>query len=399
MINSEVNSQGFLESARRKAKDFTRKRNLSFPLLCLFLLKTVRECLFIAFSKFAENIGETTISMTEQSISEARNKIRWEAFAELSWKVGLLAYSDDYETWNGYRLWAIDGTKIALPNIPSLREQFGDEKGSPMARGSILYDVLNYTILDAHIEPLAVDERTLAKRHVDALKKGMNGDKDLIISDRGYPSEDMIDYYESNNIKYLMRVRRKFNADVDAVAGNEGFVKIGKYAVRVIKVELNTGEIEVLLTNLMENVDYKGLYFCRWGVEKEYDVLKNALEIENFSGRSETAIKQDFYAHIIASNLLVASYWEAQEIVNAERNENTENKREYKVNVSQSAGILKSYIIRAILVKTTREREQLLAEMHERMARAVVPIRPNRIVPRKKNNRVSKFKHNRKSNL
>lgn len=398
MINSEVNSQEFLERARKKATDFTRKRNLSFSLLCLFLLRTVRECLFIAFTKFTENITET-ISMTEQSLSEARNKIRWEAFAELSGKVGGLAYSGYYETWNGYRLWAIDGTKIALPNIPSLREQFGNEKGSPMARGSILYDVLNYTIFDAHIEPLAVDERTLAKRHVDALKKGMNDGKDLIISDRGYPSEDMIDYYESNNIKYLMRVRRKFNADVDAVTGNEGFVKIGKYTVRVIKVILDTEEIEVLLTNLTENVDFKGLYFCRWGVEKEYDVLKNALEIENFSGRSETAIKQDFYAHIIASNLLVASYWEAQEIVNAERNENTENKREYKVNVSQSAGILKSYIVRAILAKTGREREQLLVEMHERMARAVVPIRPNRIVPRKKNNRVSKFKHNKKSNL
>jgi len=398
MINDEVNSQEFLENTRRQATDFTRKRKLSFPLLCLFLLRTVRECLSIAFAKFAENIGGT-ISMTEQSLSEARNKIRWEAFAGLSGKVGRLAYSGYYETWNGYRLWAIDGTKIALPNIPPLRSQFGDEKGSPMARGSILYDVLNYTVLDAHIEPLAVDERVLAKRHVDALKKGMNGGKDLIINDRGYPSEDMIDYYELNNMKYLMRVRRKFNADVDAVTGNEGIVKIGKHTVRVIRVALHTGEIEVLLTNLTEDVDFKELYFRRWGVEKEYDVLKNALEIENFSGQSETAIKQDFYAHIIASNLLVASYWEAQEVVSAERNENTKNRHEYKVNVSQSAGILKNYIVRAVLAKTERERVKLLAEMHERMARSVVPIRPNRNVPRKKNNRVSKFKHNRKSNL
>ena len=399
MIKTELDSQGFLESARRKVTDFTRKRILPFPLLCLFLLRTVRECLFIAFAKFAENIGETTMSMTEQSLSEARNKIRWEAFAELSGKVGRLAYTGYYETWNGYRLWAIDGTNIALPNIPSLRIQFGDEKGSPMARGSILYDVLNYTILDARIEALTVDERTIAKRHVDELKKGISEGKDLIINDRGYPSEDMIDYYETNKVKYLMRVRRKFNADVDAVSGNEGIVKIGKHTVRVIKVELNTGEVEVLLTNLTEKVDFKSLYNCRWGVEKEYDVLKNALEIENFSGRSETAIKQDFYAHIIASNLQVASYWEAQETVNTERNKKTQNKYEYKVNVSQAAGILKSYIVRVILAKTEREREQLLAEMHKRMARVVVPIRPNRIVPRKKNNRVSKFKHNRKSNL
>ena len=68
---------------------------------------------------------------------------------------------------------------------------------------------------------------------------------------------------------------------------------------------LDTGEVEVLLTNLTENFDFKHLYFLRWGVEIEYDVLKNALEIENFSGRTETAIKQDFYAHIIASTKLM----------------------------------------------------------------------------------------------
>ena len=67
---------------------------------------------------------------------------------------------------------------------------------------TLLYDVLNHTVFDAHIEPLAVDERTLAKRHIDALAAHMNSGKDLIISDRGYPSEEMIDYYETNNIKY-----------------------------------------------------------------------------------------------------------------------------------------------------------------------------------------------------
>ena len=394
----KVNSGDFLEESRKHSTDFTRKRNLPFPLLCLFLLRTVRECLAVAFEKFAENIGEK-ITMTEQSLSTARNKIRWEAFASLSEDVSKLAYEGYYDTWNGYRVWAIDGTKIALPNVPTLRKLFGDEKGSPMAQGSILYDVFNHTVLDAHIEPLAVDERTLAKRHLDALAKHMDGGMDLVISDRGYPSEDMIDYYESLGIKYLMRVRRKFNIDVDKVSGNEGFVKIGKHTVRVIRVVLDTGEIEVLLTNLTENFDFKSLYFCRWGVEKEYDVLKNTLEIENFSGRTEAAIKQDFYAHIIASNMLAASYWEAQELVDATRNSNPDNKHLYKVNVSQAAGTLKSFLVRAILAKSSRKRNKLLAEMHTRIARASIPIRPDRTVPRKKNSRSAKFHHNSKSNL
>jgi IS4 transposase len=63
------------------------------------------------------------------------------------------------------------------------------------------------------------------------------------------------------------------------------------------------------------------LYYLRWGVEIEYDVLKNTLEIENFSGRTETAIRQDFHIHIIASNMLAASFWEAQETVDREHND------------------------------------------------------------------------------
>ena len=78
------------------------------------------------------------------------------------------------------------------------------------------------------LEPITIDERTLAKRHIDALTKNMTDGKDLIICDRGYPSKDLIDYCESNNIKYLMRVRKKFNVAVDAVQGDEGFVKIRK---------------------------------------------------------------------------------------------------------------------------------------------------------------------------
>ena len=398
MVDEEIHSESFVEIARKSASDFTRNRNLPFPLLCLFLLRTVRECLSTAFKKFSENI-DMKLTMTEQSLSEARNKIRWEAFAILFAKTGKLPYTDDYDTWNGYRLWAIDGTKLALPNMPQLAGQFGDDKGSPTARGSILYDVLNYTTFDAHLEPLAVDERTLAVRHIDALAEHFGPGKDLIIFDRGYPSEGLIAHCEHRGIKYLMRVRRKFNLAVDGLQCNDGVVTIGKHSVRVVKVELDTGETETLITNFTGNADFKQLYFRRWGVEKAYDVLKNTLEIESFSGRTETAVKQDFYAHMLASNLLVASFWEAQATVDTTRNSNPENKYDYKVNVSQAAGTLKTYIVRAILARSTRKRSALLKQMHEEIAKASVPIRSQRHVPRKKNNRSSRFSHNRKSNL
>jgi hypothetical protein len=353
MLDKDIKSAGFLEISRKRANDFTRKRKLPFAKLCLFLLGTVHECLSVAFRRFTEKIGET-ITMTEQSLSEARNKIRWEAFAELSKNISSFAYTGSYDRWNGYRLWGIDGTKFALPNYPHLSEHFGNEKGSPMARGSVLYDLLNYTVFDGQIESLDIDERTLAKRHLSSLVERLEITKELVIFDRGYPSEEMIDFCVKNGLFYLMRVRNKFNLDVDKQENNDGCVQIGWHKVRVIKVVLDTGETETLLTNLTENFDFKELYFKRWSVEKEYDVFKNTLETENFSGNTETAIRQDFHIHVIASNMLAASFWEAQEIVDAERNSDDENKYEYIVNTAQAAAAMRDYLILAIIAVTPR---------------------------------------------
>jgi len=319
----------------------------------------------------------------------------------LSEKISDFAYTGGYERWNGYRVWGTDGTKFALPNYPEVAAYWGDEKGSPTARGSILYDVINYTVFDAQIEPLSVDERTLAKKHIDALvdRMGIHIDKELLIYDRGYPSEELIDYHESNGLFYLMRVRNKFNLDVDKQESTDGFVQIGQHKVRVVKVTLDTGEIETLLTNLTGKFNFKELYFMRWGTEKEYDVLKNTLEIENFSGRTETAIRQDFHIHVIASNMLAASFWEAQVIIDEQRNSDNNNKYEYKVNVAQAVSVLRDYLIPAIIADSPRKRRRLLKKMRTLMAAAVIPVRPNRVVPRNKNNRNAKFHHNRKSNL
>ena len=233
MLDKDIKSAGFLEISRKSPNDFTRKRKLPFEKLCLFLLGIVHECLSVAFRRFTEKIGEI-ITMTEQSLSEARNKIRWEAFAELSKNVSKFAYTGSYDRWNGYRLWGIDGTKFALPNYPHLSEYFGNEKGSPMARGSILYDLLNYTVFDEQIESLDIDERTLAKRHLSSLVENLEITKEVVIFDRGYPSEEMIDFCVKNGLFYLMRVRNKFNLDIDNQQSSDDYVQIGHHKVRVV---------------------------------------------------------------------------------------------------------------------------------------------------------------------
>lgn len=366
----------------------------------MFLLKKVHESLSVAFRRFCTDFGQGLEAIREQSVSEARNKLNWEAFRWLFLEVVHLLYSfEDYKTWNGYRLLAVDGTKLSLPNYPQLREQFGTNGNSPMARASILYDVLNFIVCDAQIEPLSVDERTLAKRHIAEFGNRHDVVENIIIFDRGYPSTDLIDYCFENQVTFLMRVKRKGFKAVDEQTISYGYVKLGNRRVRVIKFRLDSGEQEVLLTNLADDVDFKSLYFQRWGVEQEFNVLKNTLEVENFSGRTETAIKQDFYINALMCNYLSTAYWDAQIDINATLNQPGSNKKyDYKVNVSQMSGVVRDYMVRIVMTDDPHRTSELVAEMQAYIAAAVVPVRPGRRVPRKLP-RKAKFHHNRKPNL
>jgi hypothetical protein len=69
--------------------------------------------------------------------------------------------------------------------------------------------------------------------------------------------------------------------------------------VRLIKVVLPTGELEVVGTDLLDAQAYPAaefgvVYGWRWNHETYHDRLKHIVEVERFSGSSVQAIKQDF---------------------------------------------------------------------------------------------------------
>ena len=147
---------------------------MGFRKLIYFMLNMIRESSQNALERFFMMNGEDT-HMTQQAFSLARQKIKWEAFRELfdyGVKVHYINYADEIRLWNGYRVSAIDGSKLSLPNDQPLKERFGTSGAgnkSPAAQGSLLYDVMNNMVLDARIEPVSVDERTLAWMHINHL--------------------------------------------------------------------------------------------------------------------------------------------------------------------------------------------------------------------------------------
>ena len=405
LTKTTIGSIDFLNLARKKITDFTRNRTMPFEELIFFMLQSLKCSTQCALRRFFEKIGKT-VSMRQQSFSEARKKINVAAFVTLFRLTVSVMTENCRKTWNDYYIYAIDGTKIALPASKELLKHYGGlgkNAKTPTAQGSILYDVLNDIVLDAKIDGLDADERALAMSHIDICN--MHSGKKLVIFDRGYPSFELIEMLKKRGLYFLMRVKSKFNAEIDAQTASDGFVwlKNGKkrLLVRVIKIELDSGEIETLITNILDKRitvnDFKKLYFKRWPVETKYDVVKNKLQVENFSSRTVEGIEQDFYASMYLANVAAAAAIDAQpEIEEARKDKN--NKYEYHANLNEVIGVLKDRLVLALTEDDTAKKSAIIQGIIGEITRSVVPRRPDRQVARNSFPRKAKFHHNRKAN-
>lgn len=394
-----VTSKKTLETARTATKYFTRERKMSFKDLVYFMLEDGKGSTQFELNRFLES---KKIHISQQAYSVARSHFDHSPFVSLLNMTIEGFYTDGvpYKTFHGYRISAIDGTTLALPDTKELLKTYGGlgiHADSPAARVSIQYDILNDFIMDAQFEPLSVGERQLAKRHLDAL---CPLSKDLTIFDRGYASREFIELCIRKGICFLMRVKKGFNVNVDTLSLGVHTIVYHAHNLKVAKFLLPSGEIETLVTNLPESFteeEYRKLYFLRWPIETKYDILKNKLELENFTGKTQNAILQDFYASMYLANMLSVALAQANEKV-AEERASSDCKYSYKVNVNHAIGTFRDAFVTICLTDSVRMRTVKITKLLDALSDVVIPIRPDRSVPRPSSTRKSKFHHNRKAN-
>ena len=153
----------------------------------------------------------------------------------------------DYQCYEGFRLLAIDGSKIHLPNTSAIRDLFGaidhypaNGQPQPYALASVVYDLLNRIALDARLAEAAASEVNLAFQQLELLQ-----DNDLVVFDRNYTNYALLAQLIHRQRHFVGRGRRSSFSTVRRIF-DEGSPESGVVTIRAPKRARRAGPCEPL---------------------------------------------------------------------------------------------------------------------------------------------------------
>jgi hypothetical protein len=158
----------------------------------------------------------------------------------------------------------------------------------------------------------------------------------------------------------------------------------------LVRVVLPSGQIEVLATSLLDEVQYPAsvfgqLYQQRWRIEEAFRHIKCRLKLERFGGETPLAIRQEFHATILLHNLATLAGLEAlQCLPEAERSEQ-------RVNLTHASQWLRLLIPQ--LLHRTGDIATLCTCLVEGILCQLTRKRPDRTAPPRKRDRAKPRYH------
>jgi Transposase DDE domain len=419
MIQRLLKSEELKNESRNSDKSFTRKRKLSFDELVMFLLKGAARTLTVEIDHFFKSIQKEIPIMSKQAVSKARMKLKYETFIKLNDAAIAEYYKEEYETYKGYRLLAADGSMIELPYGEAIKKEFGNLNHNDAwincGWSVVIYDVLNEMIVDAKLHKYGQTESVYLEDQLKSIKKEGKEKRDIIITDRGFPSLALFVKLRRMNLDFIMRYNgEQFLKEFKELVNNEKddmiievsltasdyrrinpelqkLIKQGAnqtIKLRVVKIKLPNGIIEYLVTSILDKElltydDLQQIYNLRWGEEEHFKFEKGSAEIENLSGRTPESIRQDYYSRILILNLHSILVQEAEKQI-AQDNEKKKLKYDrYKVNRNVSYGLVHNRIIE-LLNEENGDWSKAYDELVVELKRHKIPVIEGRNNPREK---------------
>lgn len=408
-LKNIILSEEFIQKHKNNPNDFTRNRVFPFHSLIYFLLNMNNKSYQDELDRYFQTLNQLDVAeriIYKGNLSKARAKLKHEAFIDLNDQMTRFFYENfQPQKWFGFNLIAIDGTTLRVPKQKNIMEHFGvwnSTKGKdpcPKARASQMFDVLNKITIDAIISPKGMGERELAESHFVKLLP-----EDLVLLDRGYPAFWMFKTVLSLGAQFCARVsctKWKVIKSFYESGESEKIVKLNPSSVsarkcfemgldnkpikvRLIRVELDTGETEILITTLKSRNIYPheifvDLYHLRWPVEEDYKALKYRLQIENFSGKTVLSVYQDFHAKLFSKNFTaIIATTTRDEILNKSQS----FKYLHQINFTQALSRMKNTIV-LIFTRSERTVITIVDKIRDLFVKTTESVRPNRKFPRR----------------
>ena len=271
------------------------------------------------------------------------------------------------------------------------------------------YDVLNGLVLATGLTYGKSDERVKAKENLDKIKSLNLNFPMISIRDRGYISLRDIYNLNKDGDKYIIRFSETFfKSAISKMHSNDEIIavkprrdKLHRYkdidpeyydcmqatkarvSFRTVIVDLEDGKKAYLATNLAADefsyADIKEIYRLRWGIETNYNTLKESLKIESISSSKDELIKQDIYSALVAYNTLQFHVIENEPKINPSK-----YKHKMKPNMNMAIGFFKKYFIYILIESDAVKLKVLMDKLADAICRHLIPIRPNRKYPIKR---------------
>ncbi len=413
-VNELIDSPEFQARHKKSPENFIRTRSLTFKTLISFFVNLNKGSYETELKQFFKTKNNQDVAMpevTKSAVSKAREKLKASAFIEMNDEL-VRGYESEggLKTWKGMRLVAVDGSTATVPDEVS--DHFGvwnvkDGEPCPKARVSQLFDVQNHITLDALIRPKNEGERELATQHFTKLMP-----TDLVLLDRGYPAAWLFMLIISLGSQFCARVKASL-WNVTAEFCNSGKMEeiiylpvshvskqkckeiglgISPIKVRLLRIDLPSGQTEILITSLLDKEIFPydlfaELYFERWAIEEDYKIMKCRIQIENFSGQTNHSVYQDFHAKVFSKNLMMI-------IVNStypDLMKRTEKRKyKYHINFTQALSGMKNHIVLLIMQPYEKMCDTII-KLQTLFLRCIEAIRPGRKYERDFNKKNKKF--------
>jgi hypothetical protein len=350
--------------------------------------------------------------VTGAAFSIARYKIKIDFFHELNKLLYNHIKTLPPKLWNGFRLVAGDGTTISLPATPDIKNHFKiyeTSKGNThtvLANCCIFYDVLSNFVVDVNLDLMSNGELPMVSELIDRAEFTNT----IVLLDRGFGYFATCKRLLNKKLDFCIRLKacgstfakealsnpsndfitEWIPSETSRLSNKKHDLDVNPILVRITKITLNTGEIEVLVSSLLDlkqikEADIKELYSLRWGVEEGIKKLKPRMKLEQFGCRKQQGVYQEFYAHIFMMNLVTLIGNETQEEIDRVT---IKRKNAYKYNWQNAFRFVRNQFVSLFHLGDV---QRSVEKLNEQIQASLTIIKPGRSFERHKDKRKHRY--------